>query len=118
MINESDFAELRSAMLTGVTVGVGSQVLIFENGVTILIQCPFKCDGRVGERWGHGEDFTTGVLIFDFLNHKLEDVFFEAGEALKLDFGEVGSLMIVPEKNGFESYVLTTRFGISPVSVV
>lgn len=37
---------------------------------------------------------------------------------LVLDFGCVGSLMIVPDSNGLESYVLTTKFGISPVSVI
>jgi hypothetical protein len=118
MINESDLEELRSAVLTGVTIGVGSQVLIFGNGVTVLVQCPFKCDSEGGQRWGHGEEAATGVQLFDFLNHKVERVYLDVGGVLSLDFGSVGSLVIVPDLNGLESYVLTTRFGISPVSVV
>lgn len=118
MINESDLAELRSAVLTGVTIGVGSQVLIFGNGVTVLIQCPFKSNSNGGERWGHGEEVATGLLFFDFLNHKVENACLEVGEVLALDFGSVGSLVIVPDSNGLESYVLTTRFGVSPVLVI
>lgn len=117
MIDELDLKELTSAMLVGVTVGVGSQVLIFGNGVTVLMQCPFRCN-KGGEQWGHGEEPATGALVFDFLNHKIERACLEAEGELALDFGEVGSLVIVPDSNGLESYVLTTRFGITPVSVI
>lgn len=118
MIDELDLAELRSAVLTGVTIGIGSQVLIFENGVTVLIQCPFKSTSNDCERWGHGEEVATSLLVIDFLNQKVESACLEAGGILALDFGSVGSLMIVPDSNGLESYVLTTRFGVSPVLVV
>ncbi|NNB17072.1 hypothetical protein [Pseudomonas fragi] len=118
MINDSELAELRSAVLTGVTIGVGSQVLIFGNGVTLLIQCPFKSNGRDGERWGHGEEAATGLLVLDFLNRKVERACLEAGEVLELDFGSAGSLVIIPDSNGLESYVLTTKFGVSPVLVI
>lgn len=79
MINKTDLAELRSAVLTGVTIGVGSQILIFGNGVTVLIQCPFKCDNKGSERWGHGEEVATGVLFFDYLNNKVESAVLKAG---------------------------------------
>lgn len=118
MIHESELSELRSAVLTGVTIGIGSQILIFGNGVTVLIQCPFKCDSNGSEEWGHGEEVTSGVLIFDFLNHKVKNACLQVGGILMLDFEGVGSLMVVPESNGLESYVLTTKFGISPVSVI
>jgi hypothetical protein len=52
MIGESDLAELGAAVLTGVTIGVGSHILIFGNGVTLLIQCLFKTNSESGERWG------------------------------------------------------------------
>ncbi|MGY2262202.1 hypothetical protein [Pseudomonas sp. SDO55104_S430] len=117
MINESEMEELRSAVLTGVTVGVGSQVLIFGNGVSVLIQCPFKCDSKGSERWGHGEEVATASLVFDFLNHKVDSAYDEGG-VLTLDFAGVGSLVIVPDSNGLESYVLTTKFGVTPVSVI
>ncbi|PPS23891.1 hypothetical protein BVY11_28765 [Pseudomonas amygdali pv. morsprunorum] len=118
MINESDLAELRSAVLTGVTIGVGSQILIFENGVTLLIQCPFKSNSKDGERWGRGEEVATGILFLDFLNHKIENALLDAEGVLVLDFGDVGSLVIVPDLNGLESYVLTTKFGVSPILVI
>ncbi|MDD1016650.1 hypothetical protein [Pseudomonas rubra] len=111
-------AELRSAVLAGVTIGVGSQILIFGNGVTVLIQYPFKCDNKGSERWGHGEEVATGVLSFDYLNSKVESAVFKVGGLLVLDFGSVGSLVIVPDSNGLESYVLTTKLGVSPVSVI
>jgi len=41
MINDADLEELTSTVLTGVTVGIGSQILIFGNGATVLVQCPF-----------------------------------------------------------------------------
>lgn len=118
MINESELAELRSAVLTGVTIGVGSQVLIFGNGVIVLIQRPFKSNARGCERWGHGEEAGTGLLMLDFLNRKVEHVCLEAGEVLELDFGSVGSLVVAPDSNGLESYVLTTKFGVSPALVI
>ncbi|MHA6194462.1 hypothetical protein ACX3YG_08845 [Pseudomonas wadenswilerensis] len=118
MISESEMDELRSALLIGVTTGVGSQVLTFENGVSVLIQCPFKCGSEGSEKWGHGEEVETASLIFVFLNHRVESAYLADGESLVLEFEEDGSLIVVPEPNGFESYVLTTRFGITPVSVV
>lgn len=118
MINESELVELRSAVLTGVTIGVGSQVLVFGNGVTVLIQCPFKSNSNNGERWGHGEEIDTGILFFDFLNHKVESAYLDAGEILGLDFGSAGSLAIIPDSNGLKSYVLTTKLGVSPVLVI
>lgn len=66
MNDESSLAELRSVMLTGVTIGVGFQILLFGNGVAILVQCPFKCKGKNGDRWGHGEDLFAVELVFEF----------------------------------------------------
>ena len=118
MISESDFNELKSVALTGVTVGIGSQVLIFENGVSLLIQCPFKCVSRGNTLWGHGEEIETAPLIFYFLNQVVESARFEADGVIALDFGCVGSLVVVPDLDGMESYVLTTRLGIYPFSSV
>lgn len=118
MINEADLAELKSALLVGVTVGIGSQVLIFGNGATVLIQCPFKCDNQGREQWGHGEQVYTSALFFDFLNNQVESASLEEGEILVLKFESLRSLRVVPERNGLESYVITTRFGICPVAVI
>ncbi len=117
MIDELDLAEVVSSVLTGVTVGVGSLILVFGNGVTLLIQCPFKSESKGKEQWGHGEEVHASVILFDFLNCKVEGARLEGVAVLVLDFGSIGSLTIAPESNGLESYVLTTKLGISPISV-
>jgi hypothetical protein len=118
MIDEADLAELKSTVLTGVTVGVGSQILIFGSGATIIVQCHFCCENAGREQWGHGEEIYTSALLFDFFNHRVEDALLEDGEILVLKFEGEKSLRIIPERNGLESYVVTTRFGICPVVVV
>ena len=114
----ADLAELKSAVLTGVTVGVGSQVLIFGNGTTIIVQCPFLCESLGREQWGHGEKIYTSTLFFDFFNCRVEEVSLEDGKVLVLKFEGLKLLKIVPERNGLESYVVTTRFGICPVGII
>jgi len=42
----------------------------------------------------------------------------EEGEVLVLDFGGQESLEIFPDLNGLGSYVLTTKFGVSPVLMI
>lgn len=118
MISESDLVELRFAVLKGVTIEVGSHILVSGNGVTLLIQCPFKINSKSGQRWGHGEDVATAPLLFNYVNHKVGHAFMEEGEVLVLDFGGQGSLAIFPDLNGLESYVLTTKSGVSPVLVI
>lgn len=39
MINDSDLAEMIPSALTGVTVGIGSQILLFGDMASVLIQC-------------------------------------------------------------------------------
>jgi hypothetical protein len=117
MINKIDLLELETAIFTGVTVGVGSQVLIFGNGVTVLVQCPFACEKLGKIQWGHGEQLGTSTLLFEFLNNRVESALLEEGYTLSLKFAEGSTLKIVPECNGLESYVVTTRFGINPVVV-
>lgn len=118
MINKDDLAELDSTVLTGVTVGVGSQVLIFGNSATVLMQCPFISEIAGREQQGHGEDVNTSELLFGYLNCQVTSASLEAGGALVLKFEGEKSLRIIPECNGLESYVISTRLGICPVAVV
>jgi hypothetical protein len=67
---------------------------------------------------GHGEEVATAPLFFNYLNHKVERAYLAAGEVLVLDFGGEESLAIFPDLNGLESYVLTTKFGVSPVLLI
>lgn len=50
----------------GVTVGIGSQILLFGGRASVLIQCPFICDINRVCKWGHGEGAATSSLLFDF----------------------------------------------------
>ncbi|RRV03626.1 hypothetical protein EGJ27_24610 [Pseudomonas sp. v388] len=118
MINEADLAELDSTVLTGVTVGIGSQILVFGSGATVLIHCPFTSEIQGRKQEGHGEDVTTSELLFDYLNCQVTSASLEDGGILVLKFEGGKSLMIIPECNGLESYVISTRFGICPVAVV
>ncbi|WP_338641058.1 hypothetical protein [Burkholderia pyrrocinia] len=115
MIEEKDLAEFCATILTGVTVGVGSLILLFASGAHILVQCSFQCVELGSVCYGHGEQATDSLLLFEYLNHTVESVEFDNESALTLIFADGKHLKIVPERNGLESYVVTTRFGIWPV---
>lgn len=117
MIDDRDLGELRHALLTGLTIGVGSIVLVFANGVQILIQCGFECAEGNEIRAGHGEDVASSPMLFGYLDCVVQDAVLDSDSVLTLQFEDGKSLRILPEGNGFESYVVTTRYGISPVVV-
>ncbi|OZI32947.1 hypothetical protein CEG14_18915 [Bordetella genomosp. 1] len=118
MINEADLSELQSTVLTGVTVGIGSQILMFGNGATVLIQCPFKSEIQGKKLHGHGERPHTSELLYDYLNHQVTSASLQDGGVLVLEFERRRWLRIVPERDGLEAYVISTRHGICPVAVV
>ncbi|VVE84029.1 hypothetical protein [Pandoraea sputorum] len=117
MVEERDLVELRYASLTGVTVGIGSLSLVFASGAQILIQCAFECAEEGVRRCGHGEDVNTSPVLFGYLNHMVESAVMDSDAALSLRFDDRKLLKIVPERNGLESYVITTRHGICPIAV-
>lgn len=117
MINDSDLAEMMPAVLTGVTVGIGSQILLFGDVGSVLIQCPFVCDIDGVTRRGHGENVATSPLFFDFLNLDVEEFSIDDGGVFTITFSEKIILKIYPEKNGLESYVVSTRRDIFPILV-
>ncbi|MGF6489626.1 hypothetical protein [Pseudomonas frederiksbergensis] len=55
----------------------------------------------------------TGGTVTRGAKRSLED-----GKVLVLKFEGLKLLKIVPERNGLESYVVATRFGICPVGIV
>jgi hypothetical protein len=117
MIEEKDLNELRQSLFTGVTVGVGSMVLTFSNGVQILVQCPFERIDLSDLQHGHGEHLMSSPLLFDMLNHRVTGAEFDSESVLTVTFDNAPQLRIVPEANGFESYVVTTKFGQCPVMI-
>jgi hypothetical protein len=117
MINESDLAEMIPSALTGVTVGIGSQILLFGDAASVLIQCPFVCDINRVCSWGNGEDVATSPLLFDFLNLDVEGFSIDDFGVFTITFSTKMILKIVPEKNGLESYVVSTQRDIFPILV-
>jgi hypothetical protein len=115
IINEQDLAEIESATLSGVAVGVGSQVLIFGERDSIIVQCDFIVEGAGDVRYGHGEQAEKSLLLFVFLNSRVLHASINNDKSLVLEFEGSKTLILVPERNGLESYVLATRLGICPV---
>ncbi|KPY92117.1 Uncharacterized protein ALO43_03495 [Pseudomonas tremae] len=115
MINNSDLAEMLPSALTGVTVGVGAQVLLFGDVASVMIQCSFFCEINGVGRWGHGEDVATSPLFFDFLNVDVERISIDEFAILTVAFNRGMILKIFPENNGLESYVINTPSDIFPV---
>ena len=117
MIEEKDLDELRHAIFTGLTVGAGSLVLHFSTGAQILVQCTFEIR-RSGEvQYGHGEHMDSSPQLFGLINRKVSAASFDSSSTLSLGFDGGEALSIIPEQNGFESFVLTTKHGICPVTV-
>ncbi|XXE51913.1 hypothetical protein J3P96_16515 [Pseudomonas sp. R3-56] len=115
MISDSDLAEMVPSTLTGVTVGIGSQILLFGDIASVLIQCPFTSDINGICKWGHGEDANTSPLLFDFLNIDVKTFSMDGFGVLTITFSAKMILKIFPEKNGLESYVVSTRRDIFPI---
>lgn len=118
MIEERDLAEFSKTILTGITVGSGSLVLLFANGAHVLVQCPFELLEQGTIRHGHGEHTVDSTLLFGYLNCTVESAAIDDGSILTFNFECGRRLRIVPERNGFESYVITTRYGICPVIAI
>ncbi len=117
MISDADLAEMLPSALTGVTVGIGSQILLFGDTASVVIQCPFVTDIDRVCKWGHGEDAATSLLLFDFLNLDVEAVSIDGFGVLTITFSTQTVLKLFPERNGLESYVVNTRRDIFPILV-
>ncbi len=116
MLNDKEISELSGALLTGVLTGAGSIVLILSNQSQILIQCDFFIQTREGAtEIGHGENPISSVIIFPELNQLIERAHLSKEMELSLYFSNKSMLNIKPERNGMESYVVTTKYGVSPV---
>ncbi|NWC65556.1 hypothetical protein [Cedecea sp. P7760] len=115
MITNDELREFEQSIFTGVIVEDGSLVLLFSSGARITVQCPFLC-GRIDNlKDGHGENLSTSNLLFPLLNQIVESCSMLDGEILSLSFSNECHIRIIPECNGFESYVITTSRGDYPV---
>ncbi|WP_212668150.1 hypothetical protein, partial [Salmonella enterica] len=68
MITDAELHEFEQSIFTGVTVGVGSLVLLFSSGARVMIQCPFQCGEKGHLHTGHGENLSTSNFLFPLLN--------------------------------------------------
>lgn len=118
MLEENVLNEFNATMLMGITVGIGSVILIFDSGASLLIQCPFECGNNKDFYQGHGERLETSTLLFRYLGKKTNRVVFSENDGVfRILFEEEGVLTIISERNGLESYVITTKYGIDPVLI-
>lgn len=115
MITNYDVKEFEMSIFTGVTVGIGSLVLLFSSGARVMLQCPFSCEINDQFNTGHGEEITTSHYLFPFLNHEVKFCVMLNDDIFSLCFGENKCIQIIPEGNGFESYVISTSYGEHPV---
>ncbi|ELJ4054184.1 hypothetical protein QQW52_004545 [Escherichia coli] len=115
MITDAELHEFEQSIFTGVTVGVGSLVLLFSSGARVMIQCPFQCGEKEHLHTGHGEILSTSNFLFPLLNQVVRKCSVLNGEILSLSFDNERYIHIFPENNGFESYVITTSHGDYPV---
>lgn len=117
MLNAQDLEELSNTLLTGVTTGSGSIVLLFSNESQILIQCKFSLLVEGESRVGHGEEPGSSVVLFQELNQNVDRAILAENMVMELHFNNRDVLRIEPERNGLESYVVTTKHGICPISL-
>ncbi|WP_423760467.1 hypothetical protein [Burkholderia sp. NLJ2] len=117
MIDDQDLAEFSHTIFTGLTVGIGSLVLLFASDAQILLQCVFECHEGGVIRMGHGEEVNSSLILFGFLNHQIASAKMGPNMVLTLNFDDGRFVRIMPEPNGLESYVITTRRGICPIAV-
>ena len=120
MIPRNDLKILISSELTGICVNPSSISISFsetDGGSCgwILITCPFECVVNKANKSGHGADPDSAQHLIKFIKAKVTNVIYEENKKLVVHFSNETSIILIPEKNGFESYVLHTKEGILPV---
>lgn len=114
-LEERDLAELLGQSLYSVYVSKSSLKLVFENGASVLLQCPFSVLEAAQTQAGNGESPETALLLIPFFNETVQSVRFGESHELTLAFEGNRTLTVMPESDGFESYVVSTKHGICPV---
>ncbi len=115
MISKDELHEFEHSIFTGITVGIGSMILLFSSSTRVLIQCPFLCGRNERSHLGHGENIETSNLLFPLLNHEVKNCSLVGNKRLNLCFDDGSYICITPENNGLESYVITTSQGNYPI---
>ncbi|MBY5967667.1 hypothetical protein [Halomonas denitrificans] len=116
-VDYEDVAEFENCALVGVTVGVGSFVLAFTNDNSIVMSCRFEMVANGCSFEGHGEEPETSRFLFGLLNGDVDSSSLLCDGSVVLLFSHGEELKIIPESNGLESFVISTKRGISPMIV-
>ncbi|MBY6029846.1 hypothetical protein KUV41_10800 [Halomonas sp. DP8Y7-1] len=114
-VDDDDVAEFEKYALVGITVGVGSFVLTFENDNSIVMSCRFEATINGCGFGGHGEEPETSSLLFSLLNSNVASSSLLSDGSIVSLFSGGDKLKIIPEPNGLESFVMLTKRGISPM---
>lgn len=99
---------LIGSSLSAVSVGRAQISLIFSNGSSIDVQCPFDVydDQLVATDHGHGLRPETSIILFRFLNSDVSEAQVDENGQTTLEFGAGGGIRIRSDETGYESYVL------------
>jgi hypothetical protein len=117
MIDNQDLAEFQHAVLVRINLGKGALALQFSTSASVMLQCAFECEEGDYTAVGHGEDVDSSPLLFRFLDQEVNEATIDADSVLTLHFEGGKKLKIIAERNGLESYVVTTRHGICPILI-
>jgi hypothetical protein len=112
---QADLSGLKTLIFVGVLVGAGSMILHFSDGSSLLVQCPFEVYDDGTSNKGHGQSPGTAVILFGLLNEHIFDVSVGVDGQITLAFGAARGIRIIPDSSGFESYVLRTAKGVTPI---
>jgi hypothetical protein len=112
---QAELRGLKTSLFVGVLVGVGSMILHFSDGSSLLVQCPFEMNDAGISNAGHGESLGTSAILFGLLNEHVSDVSLGNDGDITLKFSSDRAIRIIPDNSGFESYVLRTIRGVFPV---
>lgn len=116
MITDFELASLKDRFLSGVLVGIGSLVLKFSDDAEISLSCPFALEDSDGRSTGHGEDPYSSGAMFQCLNKNVVRVIVSSFGALRISFEGGACLLLEPEDDGLEAYVVSIDGEVFPVS--
>jgi hypothetical protein len=117
MLDNQDLAEFQHAVLVRLDIDKWAVALQFSTSASVMLQCAFECEQGDSIAVGHGEEVDSSPLLFPFLDQQVSEATIDADWVLTLHFEDGKKLKIIPERNGLESYVVTTRHGICPILI-
>ncbi|MCH1996198.1 hypothetical protein L7Q78_25705 [Achromobacter xylosoxidans] len=115
MIEARDLGQIIEKRVAKVMVNPASVSLSFGDGGWLLVECGFilKMIGSVVMGSANIPESAAALLCCE--NQKVNDVRFDGIGLLTIFFENEQFLHLIPERDGLESYVLHTKYGIIPI---